>query len=94
MGHSRSEILLESKISSSRQYLVRVISPPPPSSPPSSLDFDMDLDLDDEDDGEEDLPSKEPKREKILEYWWSLSRCTSGEFTGSYMVDAVIPNQM
>lgn len=30
---------------------------------------------------------------RIVEYWWSLSRCQRGEFPGSYMVDAVIPNQ-
>lgn len=28
----------------------------------------------------------------VAEYWWSLSRCRGGEFDGSYMVDAVIPN--
>ena len=28
----------------------------------------------------------------IAEYWWSLSRCTSGHYYGCYMVDAVIPN--
>jgi Domain of unknown function (DUF4864) len=30
---------------------------------------------------------------RIVEYWWSLSRCNGGEYAGSYMVDAVIPNQ-
>jgi hypothetical protein len=29
---------------------------------------------------------------RICEYWWSLSRCIEGEYAGSYMVDAVIPN--
>ncbi len=30
---------------------------------------------------------------KIVEYWWSLSRCKMGPHAGCYMVDAVIPNQ-
>ncbi|KAL3931379.1 MAG: hypothetical protein SGARI_004222 [Bacillariaceae sp.] len=37
------------------------------------------------------VPSNESGR--VVEYWWSLSRCNAGEFRGSYMVDAVIPNQ-
>jgi hypothetical protein len=28
-----------------------------------------------------------------VEFWWLLSRCSDGPYTGSYMVDAVIPNQ-
>lgn len=37
-------------------------------------------------------PKEYPVNGKIVEYWWSLSRCQGGEFVGSYMVDAVIPN--
>lgn len=29
---------------------------------------------------------------KVMEYWWSLSRCKTGPYVGCYMVDAVIPN--
>lgn len=32
-------------------------------------------------------------KSKIVEYWWSLSRCKMGPHAGCYMVDAVIPNQ-
>lgn len=39
----------------------------------------------------EDKDEKSSK--KVVEYWWSLSRCTTGPHTGCYMVDAVIPNQ-
>ena len=77
----------------SRQYLVRVTSLSTSGQKPSSSALDSDLDGDDDDDDETSL-SKDVGRNKILEYWWSLSRCKSGEFTGSYMVDAVIPNQM
>lgn len=91
LGHSRSEILLESKMAESCQYLVRVTSSlaSAPSSP-------LDVEVDGEDDVEEedDSISQTAEQKKILEYWWSLSRCKSGEYTGSYMVDAVIPNQM
>lgn len=78
VGHSRSEILLESKMAASQQFLVRVISP--------SLTL--------EEEGEEDSCSRKAIGGKIIEYWWSLSRCNKGEFAGSYMVDAVIPNQL
>jgi hypothetical protein len=60
--HLRSEILLEMKMSESKQYLVRV------------------------------TPKEYPNKGKVVEFWWSLSRCKGGEFAGSYMVDAVIPN--
>jgi len=43
---------------------------------------------------EEDSYSRKAIGGKIIEYWWSLSRCNTGEFAGSYMVDAVIPNQL
>jgi len=87
VGHSRSDILLESKIAASCQFLVRVISTS------TSTSSSLDLDLDEE--GEDELLSSQDTRaEKVMEYWWSLSRCRSGEFTGSYMVDAVIPNRM
>lgn len=62
----------------SRQFLVRVTSPPPESG-------------EGEDEG---LLLQSKRRAKVLEYWWSLSRCKGGEFAGSYMVDAVIPTQM
>jgi hypothetical protein len=39
------------------------------------------------------VPGDYEKSGRVLEYWWSLSRCNGGEFSGSYMVDAVIPNQ-
>ena len=39
------------------------------------------------------VPGDYEESGRILEYWWSLSRCTGGEYNGSYMVDAVIPNQ-
>lgn len=39
------------------------------------------------------VPGDYEESGRVLEYWWSLSRCNSGEFSGSYMVDAVIPNQ-
>lgn len=32
------------------------------------------------------------KPTRIVEYWWSLSRCKSGPHKDCYMVDAVIPN--
>jgi hypothetical protein len=70
----------------SRQFLVRV------SSSPSASTSSLDLDPDDVEEGEDE--SKDERRGKILEYWWSLSRCKSGEFTGSYMVDFVLPNDM
>jgi hypothetical protein len=60
--HRRSEILLESKMAESRQYLVRV------------------------------TPKEYPANGRVVEYWWSLSRCQGGDDVGSYMVDAVIPN--
>jgi hypothetical protein len=60
IGHSKSDILLSSQMSASKQYLVRVVC---------------------------------PKESKIMEYWWSLSRCKIGPHAGCYMVDAVIPNQ-
>mmetsp|Transcript_646 Transcript_646/g.1432 ORF Transcript_646/g.1432 Transcript_646/m.1432 type:complete len:184 (+) Transcript_646:156-707(+) len=77
LGHSRSEILLESKLSASHQFLVRVIT--------SSSIFEEDKDR--------SYP-QDTNGGKVVEYWWSLSRCNKGEFTGSYMVDAVIPNQI
>ena len=36
------------------------------------------------------IPS-DPKKTAV-EYWWSLSRCRTGENQGCFMVDAVIPN--
>jgi hypothetical protein len=39
------------------------------------------------------VPKNYEKSGRIFEYWWSLSRCMEGEYAGSYMVDAVIPNQ-
>ena len=90
MGHTRSEILLESKMAESRQYLVRVTSSLDTASS-SPLDFNRDDN--DEEEGESGLRESVAQK-KVLEYWWSLSRCKTGEFSGSYMVDAVIPNQM
>jgi len=89
VGHENSAILLMSKMAGSRQFLVRVTSSSSASTSSSSLNLDSE-------EGEEDeWRSKGPKRgKKILEYWWSLSRCKSGEFTGSYMVDFVLPNDM
>ena len=75
VGHSRSDILLETKIAASRQFLVRVKWTPPSES-------------DDDEAGE-----SSPRSDKVREYWWSLSRSKTGEFAGSYMVDAVIPTQ-
>ena len=76
----------------SRQFLVRVISSlDTASSSPLDLNQD-DIDYDDEE-GESGLRQSAPQK-KVLEYWWSLSRCKTGEFSGSYMVDAVIPDQM
>jgi len=77
VGHSRSEILLESKMGTSYQFLVRVI--------PSSFSLEN---------GKEESFSRKKSRRKVVEYWWSLSRCNNGEFAGSYMVDAVIPNKL
>lgn len=37
------------------------------------------------------VPKTEDEKD-VLEYWWSLSRCTTGEYSGCYMVDAVIPH--
>jgi hypothetical protein len=53
VGHKKADILLESNMAASKQYLVRVI--------PSNT---------------------EEKSNKIVEYWWSLSRCTSGSYKG------------
>ena len=92
VGHSRSEILLESKMAESRQFLVRVISSLDTASS-SPLDLNRDDIDDDDEEAESDLRQSAPQK-KVLEYWWSLSRCKTGEFSGSYMVDAVIPNQM
>ncbi|KAG7337095.1 protein of unknown function DUF4864 containing protein [Nitzschia inconspicua] len=39
------------------------------------------------------VPQDYAESGRIVEYWWSLSRCRGGEYEGSYMVDAVIPNQ-
>jgi Domain of unknown function (DUF4864) len=39
------------------------------------------------------LPRDYEKTGRIVEYWWSLSRCMEGEYAGSFMVDAVIRNQ-
>mmetsp|Transcript_35519 Transcript_35519/g.52146 ORF Transcript_35519/g.52146 Transcript_35519/m.52146 type:complete len:174 (-) Transcript_35519:207-728(-) len=77
VGHSRSEILLESKMSMSQKFLVRVISSPLTS-----------------EDGEEESYSRgrSSRGGRVIEYWWCLSRCYKGEFAGSFMVDAVIPN--
>lgn len=75
VGHSRSDVLLETKIAASRQFLVRVKWTPP-------------SDSDDDEAGE-----SSPRSDKVREYWWSLSRSKTGEFAGSYMVDAVIPTQ-
>ena len=90
MGHTRSEILLESKMAESRQYLVRVTSSLDTA---SSSPLDLNRDDNDEEEGESGLRESVAQK-KVLEYWWSLSRCKTGEFSGSYMVDAVIPNQM
>ena len=35
---------------------------------------------------------KKEKNAKVVEYWWLLSRCTSGPFKSCYMVDSVLPN--
>ena len=90
VGHTRSEILLESKMAESLQFLVRVTS-----SLDTASSSPLDLNQDDNDDEEGEPGVRESAtQKKVLEYWWSLSRCRTGEFTGSYMVDAVIPNQM
>eukprot|EP00531_Pseudo-nitzschia_arenysensis_P011605 CAMPEP_0116141792 /NCGR_PEP_ID=MMETSP0329-20121206/14565_1 /TAXON_ID=697910 /ORGANISM="Pseudo-nitzschia arenysensis, Strain B593" /LENGTH=205 /DNA_ID=CAMNT_0003636987 /DNA_START=21 /DNA_END=638 /DNA_ORIENTATION=- len=99
LGHINSEILLESKMAESRQYLVRVTSSSALETAPSELENDNEDDDDNEDDEEEEedesLSSQTAaEQKKVLEYWWSLSRCKTGEYSGSYMVDAVIPNQM
>ena len=93
MDHSRSEILLESKMAESLQFLVRVTSSLDTASS-SPLDLNQDDGNDDDDDERESGLRESVARKKVLEYWWSLSRSTTGEFAGSYMVDAVIPNQM
>ena len=91
VGHTRSEILLESKMAESLQYLVRVTSSLDTA---SSSPLDLNQDNNDEDDEGESGVRESVAQKKVLEYWWSLSRCKTGEFSGSYMVDAVIPNQM
>ena len=82
-------------MASSRQFLVRVTAAKADTQSPveSEDDEDEDYDLYGSMDTRGSGDSSN-QREKILEFWWSLSRCKSGEFTGSYMVDAVIPNQM
>jgi hypothetical protein len=66
VGHKKADILLESTMVASKQYLVRVV-------PSESLEN----------------PSK-----RVVEYWWSLSRCNAGPHAGCYLVDAVIPNSL
>jgi len=39
---------------------------------------------------DDSIPTSSAK--KVVEYWWSLSRCKTGPNAGCYMVDAVIPN--
>jgi len=92
--HEKSQILLESRMFDSQQFLVRLVSSIPVS--------------EEEDDEDEDEESYSPPRKssssrrrtisKVSEYWWSLSRSkVDDEFgvaAGSYMVDAVIPNRM
>lgn len=90
VGHTRSEILLESKMAESLQFLVRVTSS---SDTASSSPLDLNQDNNNDEEGESGVQESAAQK-KVLEYWWSLSRCRTGEFTGSYMVDAVIPNQM
>jgi hypothetical protein len=63
IGHTKAEILLESKMFDSKQFLVRVVS-----------------------------PESSDKSSKVVEYWWSLSRCNKGPQAGCFLVDAVIPN--
>ena len=64
----------------------------------TSIFDDDDGDDDDDDDDEESNDPNEggerTNRIKIFEYWWSLSRTKTGDYPGSYMVDAVIPNQI
>jgi hypothetical protein len=42
---------------------------------------------------DDDNNNNNARNSKIVEYWWSLSRCKIGRYAGCYMVDAVIPNQ-
>lgn len=67
VGHKKADVLLESNMAASKQYLVRVI--------PTNINNDGNA-----------------KISKVVEYWWSLSRCPNGPNAGCYMVDAVIPN--
>mmetsp|Transcript_52266 Transcript_52266/g.56674 ORF Transcript_52266/g.56674 Transcript_52266/m.56674 type:complete len:219 (+) Transcript_52266:76-732(+) len=87
--HKKAQILLQSRMFDSQQFLVRVVSS---SSSP-------DLEEEEEDEDEESACSSPQKKRrkttnKVSEYWWSLSRSNSGPAAGSYMVDAVIPNRM
>jgi len=87
--HKKAQILLESRMFDSQQFLVRVVSS---SSSP-------DLEEEEEDEEEKSACSSPQKKRrkttnKVSEYWWSLSRSNSGPAGGSYMVDAVIPNRM
>lgn len=36
--------------------------------------------------------NSENSSKRVVEYWWSLSRCNAGPQAGCYLVDAVIPN--
>jgi len=99
--HKKASILLQSRMFDSQQFLVRVVSS---SSSPIVLEEEEDEDDEDEDEDDEDQEAcvslqknssrRTKTRNKISEYWWSLSRSKSGPAAGSYMVDAVIPNSM
>mmetsp|Transcript_28222 Transcript_28222/g.31729 ORF Transcript_28222/g.31729 Transcript_28222/m.31729 type:complete len:225 (+) Transcript_28222:110-784(+) len=87
--HKKAQILLESRMFDSQQFLVRVVS--------SSSSPDLEEEEEDEDEESACSPSQKKRRKttnKVSEYWWSLSRSNSGPAGGSYMVDAVIPNRM
>lgn len=77
LGHERADIMLQSTLGLSKQYLVRVITNP------SQMNKVV---------ASTSAPTTKDEKEKVVEYWWSLSRSTFGPNTGCYMVDAVIPN--
>jgi hypothetical protein len=83
IGHTDAQILLESNIMQSKQYLVRIITTPSRSKQePTSNDMGG-------------LGPKNDRRQQMMsvyDYWWSMSRCQGGDDDGSFMVDAVLPN--
>lgn len=85
VGHEQADILLTMKAPTMNiwQGLVRVV-------PAEKEERKSD---DEDDDEEEPMVQSNLPEEPTKEYWWTLSRCTTGIHKGCYMVDAVMPNK-